>query len=312
MYDLLAVGELNVDIVLNGLKQPPALGMEILAEGYTECMGSSTAICACAAASLGMKTAFFGKLGTDAHGRLVSQTLRRYGVETGGIITGDDYRTGVTVSISTSSDRALVTYFGDTIDCFGAEEVELERLRARHLHVGSYFLQSKLHPGLHALFRQAHEMGMTTSLDAGWDETGGWRTSLGDVLAYTDFFFPNEKEAQAITGCSDMVPAACALAGMGCTAVVKLGGRGSLACRAGGEKVISAGPLQTHVVDTTGAGDSFNAGFLCAFVEGKKLEECLVYGNAAGAVSVTRVGGTAQCPTRREVEEAIRTGVVKA
>lgn len=305
MFDVLAIGELNVDLVLSGLKQPPVMGEEILADNYTECMGSSTAICACAIGSLGMKTAFFGKLGMDNYGKIVTGTMERYGIDTSTIVRSPEYQTGVTVSMSMPGDRAMVTYFGDTINSITADEVPLEKIMPRHIHVGSYFLQTKLQPGLKALFARAHALGMTTSLDAGWDETGGWRESLGDVLTETDFFFPNEKEAECITGTADMEEAARIIAGMGCNAIVKWGSKGSLYCSKDGEE-FRCGSFKVNPVDTTGAGDSFNAGFITAFLQGKTIPECLRYGNATGAVSVCYEGGTTHCPTAEDVEQMLK------
>ena len=198
----------------------------------------------------------------------------------------------------------MVTYFGDTIDSLEACEVPLEKIRARHIHVGSFFLQTHLQPGLTELFRQARALGMTTSLDAGWDEHGRWKRALGDVLSQTDYFFPNEREAACIAGTEDMEDAARRIAAMGCTTVVKMGARGSIACDRQG-KLHRAKAFRVQPVDTTGAGDSFNAGFLVAALAGKTLEECLEYGNAVGAVSVCYEGGTSHCPRPDEVERLI-------
>ena len=305
MYDLLTAGELNADLILTGLKQAPVLGLEILADGYKECMGSSTAICACAASSLGLRTAFFGKVGGDAYGDLAMKTLRRWGVDTGAVIRSPQMRTGVTVSMSTPHDRALVTWYGDTIDSFDAEEIPLGTLPARHLHVGSYFLQRRLHAGLPEAFRRAREMGMTTSLDAGWNERGDWTESLGSVLPQTDYFFPNEKEAACIAGTDDMDEAARRIAAMGCTAVIKLGAEGSLCCGKDG-RILRCEGFRVRAVDTTGAGDSFNAGFLRAVLRGEPPERCLLWGNAAGAVCVQHEGGASRCPAPEEAEALIR------
>lgn len=305
MFDLIAVGELNVDIVFSGLKQLPVMGEEILGENFTQCMGSSTALCACASSALGLKTAFFGKLGMDAYGTIVSDTLERFGIDTSHLVRSPEYRTGVTVSMNLGKDRALLTCFGDTIDGFCADDVPLEKLGARHLHVGSYFLQTKLHSGLTSLFRKAHALGMTTSLDAGWDEKGRWSEAMGDVLSETDFFFPNEKECVEIARNECIEDAARIIASRGCTAVVKLGEEGSLACTKSGN-LLRAGAFRANVVDTTGAGDNFNAGFLSAFLSGKPLDLCLKYGNAAGAVSVGYEGGCSHRLTMREMEDLIR------
>jgi len=308
MRDLLFAGELNVDLVLTGVRQAPVFGTEILADEYTECLGSSTAICACAAASLGLSASFFGKLGRDRFGSIVMDALTRYGIDTSPIDASEAYKTGLTVSISAQEDRAMVTCFGGTIDAFDAQDVPLEGAGARHLHMGSYFLQPRVRKNLPQLYERAKALGMTTSLDAGWDEFGRWNDGLPEILRFTDFFFPNDKEACAIAGTSDILEAAVRIAGMGAHAMVKCGPDGAVLCRRGSDEPTRFPPFRTRVVDSTGAGDSFNAGALYAFLKGMPLEECVRYGNATGAVSVTRPGGTTACPTLEEVERTLRTG----
>jgi sugar/nucleoside kinase (ribokinase family) len=308
MRDLLFAGELNVDLVLTGVRQAPAFGTEILAEDYAECLGSSTAICACAAASLGLTASIYGRLGTDRFGSIVVNTLQGYGIDTSLIDASEAYRTGLTVSISAADDRALVTCFGDTIDSFDAEEIPLEAADARHLHMGSYFLQPRVRKNLPALYEKAKKRGMTTSLDAGWDEFGRWNDGLPEILRFTDFFFPNEKEACAIAGTEDVLEAAVRIARMGAHVMVKCGPDGAVLCPKGSAEPKRFAPFHTRVVDSTGAGDSFNAGALYAFLKGLPLEECVRYGNATGAVSLTRPGGTTACPTLSEVERTLRTG----
>ena len=309
-FDMMCVGELNVDLILSGVRQAPVFGKEILAEDYTECMGSSTAICACVAASLGLNVGFYGKLGQDRYGDIVMEALRRYGVSERYIERQPRYRTGLTVSVSSSSDRAMVTCFGDTIDAFEADEVRLEGMGARHIHAGSYFIQPRLRKGIPSLYARAHALGMTTSLDAGWDEYGRWGGDLEDTLRHTDYFFPNEKEAEAIAGTSDLEQAAVRIARMGCNCIVKMGGQGALLCEKYSDAPRHFAPYKTSVVDTTGAGDSFNAGFLTARLSGLDYEDCMRWGNASGAVSVTRTGGSTRCPARDEVEQTIRSGCV--
>lgn len=308
MRDVLFCGELNVDLVLTGVRRAPEFGIEIIANDYTECLGSSTAICACAAASLGLTARFFGKLGGDRYGSIVLNSLQGYGVDTSLIEVSGAYRTGLTVSISSAVDRAMITYFGDTIDGFEADEIPLESAGVRHLHMGSYFLQPRVRKNLPALYRRAKHLGMSTSLDAGWDEAGRWSDGLQDILPFTDFFFPNDKEACAIAGTGDVLEAASIIARMGTNIIVKCGPDGAVLCAGGSGEPKRFPAFQTRVLDSTGAGDSFNAGVLYAFLHGLPLDECVRYGNAAGAVSITRPGGTTACPTLREVEETIRTG----
>ena len=308
MRDILFCGELNVDLVLTGVRQAPQFGIEIIANDYTECLGSSTAICACAAASLGLTACFFGKLGRDRLGSIVLNSLRGYGIDTALIEESDAYRTGLTVSISSTKDRAMITFFGDTIDGFIAKEIPLENAGARHLHMGSYFLQPHVRKNLSVLYERAKQLGMSTSLDAGWDEAGRWNDGLENILRFADFFFPNDKEACAITGTGDVLEAASKIARMGTNVLVKCGPDGAVLCAKESDAPKRFPPFRTRVLDSTGAGDSFNAGVLYAFLKGLPLDECARYGNAAGAVSVTRPGGTTACPTLREVEKTLKTG----
>lgn len=309
-YDLLAAGELNEDIVISGLESAPDFGKEISAASFSECLGSSTAICACTASDLGLKTAFFGILGTDPRGRLVLDALKAHGVDTSDIIVDSRLTTGITVSISTNKDRALITYSGDTIDGYAANEIPLETYRARHLHIGAYSLRHRLWEGLPALFRKAHELGMTTSLDAGWDESGTFLNALKETLRETDIFFPNEIEAARIAGTDDIQEAAAKIAAMGCDAVIKLGGKGAMVFLKECKKSIFQSAYRVNVTDTTGAGDNFNSGYLFAYLKGMDPQTCLLYGNASGAISTTHYGGASFLQSLRDVETTIAQGRV--
>ena len=307
-YDVLALGELNVDLILTGLSSLPVPGKELIAETCTLTMGSSTAICAAGMASLGLKIGFVGKVGNDDYGRLAARALEGYGVDLTNLIVDDNLQTGITVSIAAKNnkDRALVTYLG-AINALTVQDISEELLdETRHIHVGSFFLQSALRPGLDGLFARARAKGVTTSLDAGYDDSENWDYGLKDVLKHTDVFLPNEVEARAITGLSDMEQAALELSRYCRICVVKCGPRGVVVASAG--KVFAAPTFDAIVRDTTGAGDSCNAGFLYAFLAGKSLREAADYGNACGSVSVTRYGGASSCATLAEAEEVIRTG----
>jgi sugar/nucleoside kinase (ribokinase family) len=308
--DLLCAGELNVDLVLSGFHSMPVQGREIMGEDYTLCLGSSSANCCCVAASLGLSALFYGKLGQDHFGQVAMEGLERYGVDTRLIRRDPGWRTGLTVCVSATGDRAMATCFGDTIDAFDALDVPLEEADARHIHMASYFFQPRVRARLPILYKRAKTMGMTTSLDAGWDEQGRWEEGLVEALSVTDFFFPNESEACAIAGTDNVQRAARYIAALGTNAVVKCGEKGTLLCTREGE-VLEAPPYRTVVVETTGAGDSFNAGFLYAYLRGIPLDQCLRFGNAAGAVSVTRIGGTTACPTLAEVQRVMEQGTTE-
>jgi sugar/nucleoside kinase (ribokinase family) len=307
-FDVLAIGELNVDMVMTGLESPPVIGREIIAKDCSIVMGSSTAICACGIAKLGLKTGFVGKLGKDNFGEVVLQSLKDYGISLEYIQMDENIKTGITVSLSTKKDRALVTYLG-SIDALSLEDIDLNLIgEIRHIHIGSYFLQSRLRPGIPELFAYAKGLGVTTSLDSGWDDTQNWDYGIFDALKYTDIFFPNEIEAIHITKKSSAEEALDVLAGYCSMAVVKCGPKGAIAQN--GRVTIKKPAFNLKPVDTTGAGDSFNAGFIYAYLKGGKVDECLDYGNACGSISITRVGGASSCASVEEVERLIKKGVI--
>lgn len=309
-YDVLAIGELNVDLILTGMATLPIPGREIIADNCALTMGSSTAICAAGIAKLGLKTGFVGKVGDDSYGRVASDALRGYGVDLQNLIVDPSIDTGITVSMTArnNSDRALLTYLG-SIDSLKAEEVSDDILaQTKHIHVGSFFLQSKLRPGLADMFARAKKFGVTTSLDAGWDDTGCWDYGILDVLKHTDVFLPNESEALNITGKTDVAEAAKQLSTYCKICAVKCGADGAaVAC--GGE-VRSFATYKATPVDTTGAGDSFNAGFIYGFVNGLDIEGSAQMGNACGSVSITRYGGASSCASLDDARGVILNGKV--
>jgi len=172
--------------------------------------------------------------------------------------------------------------------------------RARHLHVASYFLQTGLQPGLPALFTRARSLSLTTSLDTNWDPSGQW-LGVRELLPLTDVFLPNENEALSVSGVHTVGEALRTLGRRAGMVAVKCSASGALACR--GEETAAVRPPDVTIVDTIGAGDSFDAGFICGFLGGWSLEKTLHLAVACGSLSTRLAGGTAAQPT---LEEAMR------
>jgi sugar/nucleoside kinase (ribokinase family) len=261
-------------------------------------IGSSSAICACGAARLGLRTALVGVVGADPFGRQMLEAMSARGVDVSGCLTDASHATGLSIILTREADRAILTFPG-AIGRLGADDVQRALLaRARHLHVGSYFLLDDARPGLPGLFEDARRLGVTTSLDCNWDPDGEWDGGLVDLLGATDVFFCNAEEAARITGRPDARHAAVELARRARVAVVKAGPRGALV--ASGDDVVKVAAPTVEAVDTIGAGDSFDAGFLSRWIAGMPLDECLRLGVACGALSTRGVGGTASQPTLDE------------
>ncbi len=300
---MLAVGELNPDFILSGLQVPaPVLGTEQEVGGYQLVLGSATALCTVALARLGLRTAMVARVGEDEYGRFCVGQLRDEGVDVAGIVADAEMSTGLTVAVVYPEDRLLLTLPG-VMRVLTAADVPLARLQeARHLHVSSFFLQEGLQQGLPALLDAARERGMTTSLDTGWDPREVWMTELlQEVLARVDVLLPNESELTALGGSVDVDRAAAALltTGIGRLAV-KRGATGATMYERQGSVSIPGFPVQA--VDTTGAGDNFNGGFLFGTLAGWPVERCLRLGNACGALSVRVVGGVGGYAGMADVE----------
>jgi len=297
--DLLVVGDANPDVVLHGAPRDLAYGQaEQLAESGALTVGGSAAITACAAARLGLRTALVSVVGDDAGGRFILDELERRDVRTAGVVRGRGWRTGLTVALARHEDRAIVTSPG-CIDELHAGLVDAALLgAARHVHAGSFFLQPRLAAGLPGLFAAARAEGATTSLDLNWDPLEQWDGGLAEVLPAVDVLFVNGAEASAISGAADPAVAATALGARGPLPVVKLGAAGALAHD--GCRLVGASAPAVEVADTVGAGDSFDAGFICGKLLGWEVSRCLALGAAVGSLSARAAGGIDAQPTRDE------------
>jgi sugar/nucleoside kinase (ribokinase family) len=302
-FDVLVAGEINPDLILSGAGIEPRFGQqEVLVEQSTMTIGSSSAIFACEAARLGLQVALIGVTGLDLFGRFMLEALPNRGVNVDHVIVDPGQQTGLTVILNRGADRAILTHIG-AMGALRAEQVTNDLLaQARHLHVGSYFMQTALQPGLPGLFRRARALGLTTSLDTNYDPSGEW-VRAAEALSETTLFFPNQNEALGISGTTTLEQALDRLAELVPQVVVKLGAGGGLA-RAG-EQVVRIPALPVEVVDTVGAGDSFDAGFLYGYLNGWRLVDCLRLAVACGSLSARGSGGTAAQPTLEETLRAL-------
>ena len=289
-FDISVVGELNLDFVLYGLPGRLELDREHIASDATLTLGSSSAIFAHNFALLGNRVAFHSAIGEDAFGENCLQRLEESGVDVSGVRRFSGRKTGITVILPQPEKRYIMTYPGVMAE-MRFEDLDLDRIAAaRHLHLSSYFLQTALRPRIADLFRYAKGAGLSTSLDTNDDPEDRWDREVLDVLAWVDVLLPNEREACRLARKDDPGEALKFLASKVPLVVMKRGERGVLARRGG--DIFEGPPTKVDAVDSIGAGDSFDAGFLHQYLRAANIEECLRYGNLAGAFSTTRSGGT--------------------
>ncbi len=290
-YDVLVVGELNVDLILNGIEGFPQIGKEVIARDMQLVMGSSSAIFASNLSVLGANVAFLGKIGQDIFGELVSNSLQNKGVHTAFMVQSDQLKTGATLVLNYGEDRAMATYPG-AMESLSASDISSEILtQCHHLHISSIFLQARIHQKLLEILKLAKSLNLSTSIDPQWDPAEKWDLNLHELLPFVDVFLPNIQEFTALTARENLEEALDSVKDKVNTLAVKMGNKGSYGYKAGQDLQVDPF-MNRQVVDAIGAGDSFNAGFIYQYLQKAELEACLRFGNLMGAINTTAVGGT--------------------
>ncbi len=305
-FDVLAIGELNVDVILNNIDGEPEIGKEKFAKNMDLTLGSSTAIFAANIASLGSKTGFVGMIGNDIFGELIESALSRKGVDTSMLIKTNEHASGATICLNYGEDRANITYQG-AMDVMEFKDINKQVFQqTKHVHLSSVFMQSGLKKDLLDILKFARENNVTTSLDTQWDPAEKWDFDYQKLLPYINVFLPNETELKFITRSQEVDEAIDKIKDFVNTCVVKCGKKGSILLQKDKEKIYLEAFLNKNVVDAIGAGDSFNAGFIHAFVQGAPSSEAQRVGNLTGAINTTAAGGTGAFTSKEAIKETAR------
>jgi sugar/nucleoside kinase (ribokinase family) len=304
LVDVIVIGELNVDIILNEIESLPEIGKEIIANTMSVTLGSSSAIFASNLSSLGPKVAFIGKVGEDNFAQVVLAALERKKVDTSHIIKSTSLSTGATIVLNYDQDRAMVTYPGAMND-LNLKDIDFAFLsKARHMHFSSFFIQPGIRNEIITIFRKAKEFGLTTSFDAQWDPEEKWDLPLEKLLPYVDAFLPNMQEFKFLTRSNTAEEGIRKLQSFAHFIVIKNGSDGAMAWD-GKDLIFQPAFINDRVVDCIGAGDSFNAGFIRDFINKKPLKKCLETAAITGALNTTKAGGTAAFENSKTIRKTI-------
>jgi sugar/nucleoside kinase (ribokinase family) len=289
--DISIAGEINLDLILYGLPEVMPVERELLGTDFQVTLGSSSAILAHNLAVLGAHVGFVTLVGEDPLGKIALERLGETGTDLSRVrVATDGTATGVTLVLPHGTPRHILTYPG-TMAALRLRDLDIDYLKsAKHFHLSSLFLLHALEPDLPALFKELKEAGLTISLDTNDDPSGRWGGVFPELLDYVDLLLPNEGEARRITRKETLDEALTELNQRVPCVAVKCGSRGSVVRV--GEETFTVGGIPVNPVDTIGAGDSFNAGFLFGWLNGWPPGQCAHAGNIAGALSTLRVGGT--------------------
>jgi sugar/nucleoside kinase (ribokinase family) len=293
--EVLLFGEYFCDIIVTGLREIPRLGADIFSDSMEIAPGGAY-ILTVALHRLGVKTRWAARLGNDLFSRFLLEEAKREGIDMSLFEQFPVPFRSMSVSFSFAHDRGFISHTDPSPEGTSAYEIiatEKPRWVVNTPFDGSSdtlaFLDF-IHKNSGRVFSDCQYTTQTIN-DPG----------LTGFLSATDIFAPNLSEACQLTGASDRETAAAILAQYCPMVLIKCGADGALARR--GSQVWTAPALSVDVVDTTGAGDCFNAGFLSAYLINEPIETCLRYGNICGGLSVTRRGGASAAPTLKQLKK---------
>jgi sugar/nucleoside kinase (ribokinase family) len=284
------VGTVTFDLITPVSRMPQFGALEAVS-GVASSVGGAPGNGGMTLAKLGVPTFVGGCIGDDHFGRFVRAELATV-CDVTGLVVDPAGQTSVTlVMVAPDGERGFL-YDAGVNAHYCANHVGIDRLAVagvRHLHVAYATLLPELcGESLGDLLRSARHAGMTTSIDITWDPTGAWMTTIAAALPDVDLFAPNLAEATALTGCDSAPEAAAALleAGLRSHVVVTMDEEGSYTAPRYGPAFYTSTP-SVDVVDSTGAGDAFVAGWLAASTRGLDVRECAATANVTAACAVT-------------------------
>ncbi len=295
LYDVLVVGNYTIDLIFTGLPALPALGREVVGKGFSMIPGEAYNS-AVAMHRLGLRVAWAGDFGNDELSAIALCAARQEGLDETFFVHHPRPLRRLTVAASFPEDRAFITYY-DPDPLIPAGLRALRKIRARLLFVPGFYAGALFHLGLHWV----RSKGMKVVMDGNSHPDTQLRyLKVRNAIRSLDVFLPNAAEALHLTGETDLHRAIETLGKLCPLVVVKAGAEGAYAFTNGQLSHVPA--LSLKPVDTTGAGDCFNAGFLRAWLDGLPLETCLRWGNIVGGLSTLDYGATGKKVTLDEVK----------
>ena len=244
---------------------------------------------------LGNRVGFCGKVGDDDQGQFLIRKMKGYDLSTEGVILSDTAATATAICLIRSTGERNFLFEGGATLTFEYDDIPLNVVDQNDIiFVGGTYTMPKFDGhGARELFRYAQERGKVTAMDVTHDSSGQWMKTIEPCLEYLDYFMPSEDQAQRITGKEDVEEMAdVLLARKVKTVVIKMGSKGVYIKNDRINRLIPPEQVE-NVVDTTGAGDSFVAGFLTGINRGEEIGNCVALGQAAAAACIGKLGATA-------------------
>lgn len=304
---VLCAGIIVADHVSSPISHLPAAGELVIADDLLLTIGGCAANAAVDLSKMGVRAAVAGRVGEDVFGRVVLSMLAEHDLDVSTIVTTPGMPTSQTLIVNVKGqDRRFIHTFGANA-VFCPADISIDRVRAcRIFYLGGYLLMPGMrHEELLPLFQAARAAGVKVVLDVGVPRPGEYLTRIAPLLPYVNVFLPNHHEGELITGEKDPVRQAEAFLKLGAeTVVITCGGDGAVLLS--DKARLRAGAFSVPVVDASGGGDAFDAGFICGMLDGLDAASCLRIASALGASCVRAIGTTPGVFTRQECDAFLK------
>ena len=288
-FDICIAGETNLDLILYGVPEEMPSDFRLVGSNFRATLGGASAILAHNLAALGTRVAFISQVGDDDMGEIAIKRLSQSGLDVSHVVSRPGFNTGINFLVPHRKHSHTFTYPG-VMSQMTIADLDLDWLgTSHHFHLSSLFLHPALHSGLPALFDYLKLKDVCISLDPGDDPSGKWAGVMDSLLDKVDLLLPSQAAVTQITGKRTVEEALDALASRIPLIVVKCGSRGALVQNGRQRGWVASLPAKS--VDTIGAGDSFNAGFLSFYLKNEEPLRAAAMGNVTEAMSTLRPGG---------------------
>lgn len=299
-FEVIVVGSYTVDLIFSGMSEFLQLGKDVIGTGFNMTLGEAS-IPAISMHRLGIKVGWAADFGNDDYSRFALNCARHEGLDESLFVIYDRPYRRISVSASYKNEHAFLTYY-DPDPQFPAAISALRKAQAKILFIPGLYYGAFMNVGINLLRLKNMKMVMDGNSSDG-DILGNTKESkaIRKAIRFADVFLPNAQEARRLTGEMDLEVAIRRLSDLCPLVVIKDGNNGSFTYT--NNALIHVPGIPIDPIDTTGAGDNFNAGFLHAWLENESIETCLKWGNITGGLSTTELGGTTRKITVNDVKE---------
>ena len=308
MIDVACVGILVADVIAKPVDNIPGKGLLGLIDEISLHNGGCAMSASIAMSKIGLKTAVLGKVGNDIFGEYLKNVLIENKVNTDGLAVDFNNQTSASIVLSDNTGERTFLHCIGANGSFGKDDINWEVIKDSKIVFIAGTMLMDTFDGEHCEYVLKHckETGKTTVLDTAWDSKGRWMDILGRCMPYIDVFLPSFEEAVELSGERDYNKITDVFFDCGVKqTAIKLGREGCYLRENKNSEGVLIPAYSVKAVDTTGAGDSFCAGFITGLVKGMSFIDCGRFANATGAFCVTKTGATSGLKPFEEIMDFI-------